>query len=337
MTTPLSVRNVPETLRTVSTLQFGTGLANSNTIMVDNANPATLTLRPTLPASAENVLSALRGAADQTGADFDYLLNTAMRESSLNPDAKASTSSATGLFQFVEQTWLGTLQRHGADHGLGEYANAIKVGKDGHYSVADKGLRQDILALRKDPKVASLMAGELTNDMRGDMEAALGRGVSPGELYVAHFLGPQAAVKMIRTAETNPATNAASLFSDAASSNATIFYEKNGQARSVATVLESLKARHLGPQSPATGYAAAPITATLVAQDAMDVQPLRGSMVDAAAFTSPGAESAVTRFGMNTLIMSPLMAQILAAQDRMTSLAAVFAPDDDPDPRSAKL
>jgi hypothetical protein len=294
-------------------------------------------LRPTLPASAESVLTALRGAADQTGADFDYLLNTAMRESSLNPDAKASTSSATGLFQFVEQTWLGTLQRHGADHGLSAYANAITVGKDGHYAVADKGLRQEILALRKDPKIASLMAGELTNDMRGDMEASLGRGVSAGELYVAHFLGPQAAVKMIRSAETNPAANAASLFSDAASSNATIFYEKSGQARSVASVLESLKARHLGTQPSATGFAAAPSLATLVAQDAMQVQPLRGTMADATAFSTPGAESAITRFGMNTLVMSPLMAQILAAQDRMASLAAVFAPDDDPELRTTSL
>ena len=335
MTTPFGVRNVPDLLRMTSPVQFGTELATSNGNMVDSANPATQMLRPTLPASAESVLTALRGAADQTGADFDYLLNTAMRESSLNPDAKASTSSATGLFQFVEQTWLGTLQRHGADHGLGDYASAITVGKDGHYTVADKGLRQEILALRKDPKVASLMAGELTNDMRGDMESSLGRGVTPGELYVAHFLGPQAAVKMIRTAETSPATTAASLFADAAQSNTSIFYARNGQARSVASVLESLKARHQGTLSPATGYAAAPSMTTMVAQDAMQVQPLRGSMVDASAFVPPGPESAVTRFGMNTLVMSPLMAQILSAQDRMASIAAVFAPDDEPDPRTS--
>jgi hypothetical protein len=331
MTTPFGVRNVPDLLRTASPLQFGTELANSNGNMVDSANPATQMLRPTLPASAESVLTALRGAADQTGADFDYLLNTAMRESSLNPDAKASTSSATGLFQFVEQTWLGTLQRHGADHGLAGYANAITLGKDGHYAVADKGLRQEILALRKDPKIASLMAGELTNDMRGDMEASLGRGVSPGELYVAHFLGPQAAVKMIRTAETNPATTAASLFADAAQSNTSIFYAKSGQARSVSSVLESLKARHQGTQLPPAAYAAAPSVATMVAQDALQMQPLRGSMVDAAAYAPPSAEGAVNRFGMNTLIMSPLMAQILSEQDRMASIAAVFAPDDDQD------
>ena len=174
--------------------------------MLDHsATSSKISLRPTLPASADKVLSALRGAADETGADFGYLLKTAMRESSLNPEAKASSSSATGLFQFIEQTWLGTMRNHGAEHGLNTFADAIKVGKDGRFTVADKGLRQEILALRKDPKVASLMAGEMTNDMRGDMEAALGRGVSAGELYVAHFLGPQAAVKMIKAAAATPA------------------------------------------------------------------------------------------------------------------------------------
>jgi hypothetical protein len=303
--------------------------------MADAANPATVALRPSLPPTAENVLLALRGAADQTGADFDYLLNTAMRESSLNPDAKAATSSATGLFQFVEQTWLGTLQRHGADHGLAEYANAIKVGKDGHYVVADKALRQEILALRKDPKIASLMAGELTNDMRGDMETSLGRGVSPGELYVAHFLGPQAAVKMIKAAETNPATSAATLFTDAAASNSSIFYTKGGQARSVADVLAGLKSKHVGAPSPS--FATLPTPPTELVQADYAPQPLRGSMPEVVGVMPASPDSATSRFGMNTMIMSPLLAQILSAQDQMASLADVFSPDDEPDLRSTSL
>jgi len=32
----------------------------------------------------------------------------------LQPPARAQTSSAAGLFQFVDQTWLATLKRHGA-------------------------------------------------------------------------------------------------------------------------------------------------------------------------------------------------------------------------------
>jgi hypothetical protein len=305
-------------------------------VMLDHsATSSKISLRPTLPASADKVLSALRGAADETGADFGYLLKTARRESSLNPEAKASSSSATGLFQFIEQTWLGTMRNHGAEHGLNTFADAIKVGKDGRFTVADKGLRQEILALRKDPKVASLMAGEMTNDMRGDMEAALGRGVSAGELYVAHFLGPQAAVKMIKAATATPAATAATLFPDAASANPTIFYQKNGAARSVNTVLESLKAKHQGQGTPSTvDYAQA--QASPVANES-SVQGLRGSINDTRSVMPTSAENIATNFGMNAVMMSPLMAQLLSAIDPLPSLAHAFRPDDEQPRRDHSL
>lgn len=277
------------------------------------------------------MLTALRGAADSTGADFEYLLNTAMRESSLNPEAKAATSSATGLFQFVEQTWLGTMKRHGAEHGLGAYADAIQVGKDGRYTVGDKGLRQEILALRKDPQAASLMAGELTNDMRGDMEAALGRGVSAGELYVAHFLGPQAAVKMIKAAAETPTATAANLFSDAASANTSIFFGKDGKARSVSAVLDALKAKHSDAHLPQREFAA-----VQAPTDDGSAQALRGSFEASSGSSLTGHDNLTNRFGMNTLIMSPLMAQLLSSMEKMPSLEAAFRPDDE-EPRPLKL
>lgn len=298
--------------------------------MLDRSTSPALALRPTLSPAADSVMSALRGAADQTGADFGYLLNTAMRESSLNPNAKASSSSATGLFQFIEQTWLGTMRSHGAEHGLQPYADAIKVGKDGHFSVTDKGLRQEILALRKDPKVASLMAGELTNDMRGDMETALGRGVSAGELYVAHFLGPQAAVKMIKAAAETPAATAATIFPDAASANPGIFHGKNGSARSVSAVLEALKAKH-------QGYTPAPVMQAQAEPVPAGNGSLRGTFVESPSAISPFSETAATRFGMNSIMMSPLMAQLLSAIDPLPSLAEAFRPDEPEALRSRTL
>lgn len=53
-------------------------------------------------AGPESVVAALRQASASTGFDFDYLLSTAMRESSLQPQAKSKSSSATGLFQFID-------------------------------------------------------------------------------------------------------------------------------------------------------------------------------------------------------------------------------------------
>ena len=74
---------------------------------------------------ASQVTGAIRQAAQSTGISFQYLLTTAKIESNLNPQAQASTSSAKGLYQFIEQTWLGTMKQEGAALGFGHYANAI--------------------------------------------------------------------------------------------------------------------------------------------------------------------------------------------------------------------
>lgn len=295
--------------------------------MIDRNISNTPVLRPTISPSVDTVMGALRGAADRTGEDFNYLLTTAMRESSLNPEAKAATSSATGLFQFIEQTWLGTMRRHGAEHGFAAYADAIKPGKDGRLNVADKALRQEILALRKDPAVAAIMAGELTKDTRNEMEVALGRGVSAGELYIAHFLGPQAAVKMIRAGSENPALPAASLFPEAAAANTSIFYTKAGRARPVSDVLASLKAKH-EPGAATTQFAnaAAPAGKQSVAAQKAEHTTLRPTIPDPAGTSFHAAGSLEASLAMDGMVMSPLLAQILASVDTLPSLAKVFGP-----------
>lgn len=281
------------------------------------ANPTIAELRPTIPPQAENVMSALRRAADETGADFGYLLNTAMRESSLNPKAQAATSSATGLFQFIEQTWLGTVKQHGAEHGLSAFADAITVGNNGRYQVADAALKQEILALRKDPTVAALMAGEMTNQVRGDMEAALGRGVSAGELYVAHFLGPKAAISLIKAAEATPKAPAADMFPQAAAANRAIFYA-GAKAKSVASVLASLTAKH--GEAPAVG--------DMMTASAATVSAARSSG-EAAVRASGPAVSPLSHMVDQATILAPVMVQLLASLDA-TSFIARSVLDDEP-------
>src|SRR6478735_1490553 len=123
---------------------------------------------------ADRVVAALQKAAEKTGSDFHYLLGTAMRESSLKPNATSSSSSATGLFQFIDQTWLGLVKQHGAQHGLGNLADAITKQADGRYR-ADAEAKQNILALRKNPEVCALMAGEYTKSSQDSLRAGLGR------------------------------------------------------------------------------------------------------------------------------------------------------------------
>ena len=185
------------------------------------------------PADSSTVVNALRSAAAATGSDFHYLLGTAMRESSLKPGAQSSTSSATGLFQFVDQTWLGLIKSHGAKYGLASMADAIQVSGDGHYRAANDADRQAILELRKNPQISALMAGEYSKASAATMQASLGRAVCGGELYAAHFLGPDAACKLIRSNENQPGASAAALLPNAAAANKSVFFHADGSAKSV--------------------------------------------------------------------------------------------------------
>ncbi len=210
--------------------------------------------------AAGRVTGALERAARATGVDFGYLLRTARRESSLNPAAQARTSSAAGLFQFVEQTWLGTLKRHGAAHGYGRYAEMITQ-SGGRYGAVSAEARRAVLQLRFDPEAAALMGAELTNDAAAYLRGRIGRQPNGGELYAAHFLGPAGCARLIQACESNPAASAVALFPDAAAANRGIFY-RAGRPASVSEVYANLM-RHHGadaPESVTTESAARPPT-----------------------------------------------------------------------------
>src|SRR6185295_12590289 len=160
-------------------------------------------IAPLVPTRID-VLAALHTASAKTGADFDYLLATAMRESKLDAQAQSKASSAAGLFQFVEQTWLGLVKRYGERHGLSNYANAIRETDTGRYSVASHTTKSAILALRKDPELSALMAGEAANETKQSLQCSLGRDICGGELYAAHFLGEGGARRLIALNEKNP-------------------------------------------------------------------------------------------------------------------------------------
>jgi len=190
-----------------------------------------------LGAEHSSIVTALRNAAAATGSDFHYLLGTAMRESSLKSDAQSGSSSAAGLFQFIDQTWLGLVKEHGGQHGLGSFAAAISKDAGGRYH-AEASQKQAILALRKDPDVSALMAGEYAKSTQGAMRASLGRDVCGGELYAAHLLGPDAACKLIRLAGSDPSASAAAAFPQAAAANKTVFFHSDGAPRSVREVYD---------------------------------------------------------------------------------------------------
>jgi len=185
----------------------------------------------------------LNRAGDKSGVDFGYLVQTAMRESSFNPSAKAQTSSAVGLFQFIESTWLEVMKLDGERLGYGKYAQAIEQNSNGNYVINNRALRNEILALREDPQISADLAAAFTRRNGEYLSDRFGRNPSPGELYIAHFLGARGAEQMFAAGLNNPDQIAAEIFPRQAQANRSIFYDSSG-ARTVREVYQSLVAKH---------------------------------------------------------------------------------------------
>src|SRR6266700_3357308 len=194
--------------------------------------------------SRARIAGAIKQAASTTGTSFEYLLATAKMESNFNPTASATTSSARGLYQFIDQTWLGTVKEAGPQLGYGKYADAITKSASGNYSVSDPAARDAIMKLRDDPDAASSMAAVLTQSNSFKLTGDIGRRPTDAELYMAHFMGVGGAAKLISNAEDNPQAVGARLFPNAASANRSIFYARDGRARSVSEVYSVLNARY---------------------------------------------------------------------------------------------
>jgi len=220
--------------------------------------------------NANDVREAISRAAQKTGVAFGYLFQQAKSESGLNPNAQAKSSSAGGLFQFIDQSWLGAVKSYGAKHGMGWAADAIQRKSDGSWSV-DPTMRQAVFSLRNQPEASALMAGEFASDNAEGLQASLGRTPSGTDLYFAHFLGLEGATKFLKAANAAPDASAASLFPREARSNRTIFYDATGSACSLSDVY-ALMSRKLGdgPAAPAIQILPADLTHLDYAQEVFE-------------------------------------------------------------------
>src|SRR5580692_9268470 len=241
------------------------------------------------------VTGAIRQASAVTGTSFNYLLATARVESGLNPHAGASTSSARGLFQFIDQTWLGTMKQSGAELGYGRYAAAISRTTSGHYQVADPKMRSEILKLRNDPTANATMAGAFTRANADILSKKLGRAPSEGELYIAHFLGAGGAARLISLASSDPNAKATQYFPNAATANSSIFFDRStGTARTMAQVRNVLTARY---DVAARGSAADPVQTvqvTAASAKAPDTAGITSAFAAATPVQMPESSSSAT-------------------------------------------
>src|SRR6476646_10591565 len=249
-----------------------------------------MAVNPATASGAPQITGAIRQAAQSTGISFDYLLTTAQIESNFNPSAQASTSSAKGLYQFIDQTWLATMKGAGPAVGLGRFAAAITRLEDGRYDVPDGAWRNAIMSLRGDPKVSAMMAGAYARSNAAQLTDRLGRAPTEGELYIAHFLGADGAAKLIANAQSRPNLRGADLFPQAASANRPIFFDRAGNARSVLGVYRELTGRYETARATIEGnIAATPMRGTLPAA------PRPPADVPTAASRVPDPSTAVSR------------------------------------------
>ena len=119
-------------------------------------------------------------------------------ESNGDPNAKNKRSSATGLGQFLNETWLDLIRTHRPDLAKGRTAD-------------------EILELRRDPNVARELTVRFTEQNAGMLKKR-GLPVSAATLYLAHFAGGAGAVAILSALED---ADAASVMASADASGRT--------------------------------------------------------------------------------------------------------------------
>ncbi|MDB5478214.1 MAG: hypothetical protein JWM96_709 [Alphaproteobacteria bacterium] len=205
--------------------------------MAASLNPVNLLQR--WSGASNNVVQAIKNASARTGVSFEYMMNKAKQESSFDPSAKAGSSSATGLFQFIDSTWLQAVKTYGDQFGLGDVADKISTGG----KVSDAATKQEILKLRENPEVAANITAAMTKDNASYLQNSLGGKVGQNELYMAHFMGLGGADKFLKARQENAVQPAADLFPAAAGANKNVFYDASGRKKSLDEVYNFFAAK----------------------------------------------------------------------------------------------
>lgn len=160
----------------------------------------------------EALMPLLQAAGKMAGVDPNLLSVFAGIESSYGANTNAQTSSAKGVFQFIDSTWKSMLAQYAGKYGI------------------------DPRTSPNDVRANTLMAAEYIKQNQAQLAKVLGRQPTDTELYLAHFLGPGGASAMLRSGGSSIA---AAVNPKAAASNASIFYRR-GQPLTVAQVMAGL-------------------------------------------------------------------------------------------------
>lgn len=149
---------------------------------------------------SKDVGAAIKSASDAVGVDHGLMLAIAKQESGFNPNAKADTSSATGLFQFIKSSWDSMVAKYGS-----KFPDLMKGPSDMN---------------------ASAVAGALFIKENSEILKKNNIPVNATSIYASHFLGPGGALRLL---SANPLDAAVDILGQkVAAANKSIFYHKDG-------------------------------------------------------------------------------------------------------------
>lgn len=152
----------------------------------------------------DDVYQAICRSSIKYDIPLEYMLAMAAKESNFDPNAKAKTSSATGLYQFIKRTWEEMWKD-----------SKVKPSPTNPYDNADAGARY-----------AKLIQDKLnTNDF--------------GKLYLGHFLGITGAKKLLDILDKDPDTLVNLVVGEAQlKANKSVFHHSDGSYKTVKEVYE---------------------------------------------------------------------------------------------------
>lgn len=189
---------VPSSTARAPTMQFGRPTYAAWRPQINGQDAAQ---SPAFPIGPGGVTSpdVLEVAANATGAPQAYLRAIAQQEGVGDPNARNPRSSASGLMQFTEGTWLQMLREHGADYGLpADVVDQIRPKRGGGVSVTNAQTRERLLDLRFDAQWSALMGAHLFNREAATMQQRVGGPISVADVYMGHFMGGEAGGWWIR-------------------------------------------------------------------------------------------------------------------------------------------
>ena len=179
----------------------------------------------------EHVVEIIQRASEATKITANYLLALARQESGCRSDARAKGSTAVGMFQFIEVTWIRAMHDHGADYGEDDELIGAIVAERGRLSIRPASKRDVILDRRLDAQLSAYLAAEFARENADYLQRKRSKPLTATDLYMAHFLGAGGASEFLAALDNRPHMPANLLLPAAAAANPSVFYFKGDRTR----------------------------------------------------------------------------------------------------------